>query len=316
MAVYLDDDVVMSQLGTADAFACVERAFRLLSDGTAVNAPRRRSGIGPAVLNVMWAMAPTEGVMGVKSYPIVHQDTTQGVVLNLLVYSMVTGELLAMMKADRLGQLRTGAATAVASKALAREDAKTLAVYGTGFQAETQIKALMAAMPSLEVVHVVGRNAKHRDSFIARMQGEVDADIRASEAEPAARSADIIVTATNSADPVVLGEWIAPGTHINAVGSNAPAKREVDRAVLEKAAVVVVDDRDVAAIDCGDLLVNEWNLDLVGTVGDLLTGRIPGRQSPEDITLFESQGIALQDIVCAGLVISRAAERGLGLRIG
>jgi alanine dehydrogenase len=316
VAIYLDDDVVMSQLGTADAFACVDRAFRLLSDGTAVNAPRRRSGIGAAVLNVMWAMAPTEGVMGVKSYPIVHQDTTQGVVLNLLVYSMVTGELLAMMKADRLGQLRTGAATAVASKALARGDAKNLAVYGTGFQAETQIKALLAAMPSLEVVRVVGRNENHRDSFIARMQGEVDADVRASDAEPAARSADIIITATNSADPVVLGEWIAPGTHINAVGSNAPTKREVDRALLEKAALVVVDDLEVAAIDCGDLLVNEWDLGSVGTVGDLLTQRIPGRQSPDEITLFESQGIALQDVVCAGLVISRAAERGLGLRIG
>lgn len=316
MAVYLDDDVVMSQLGTADAFACVERAFRLLSDGKAVNAPRLRSAIGSAVLNVMWAMAPSEGVMGVKSYPIVHEDTTQGVVLNLLVYSIDTGELLAMMKADRLGQLRTGAATAVASKALARGDAKNLAVYGTGFQAETQIKALTAAMPGLEVVNVVGRNENHRDSFIARMRDEVDVDIRKSDAEPAARSADIIVTATNSADPVVLGDWIAPGTHINAVGSNAPTKREVDRAVLEKAAVVVVDDLEVAAIDCGDLLVNEWDLGSVGTVGDLLTGRIPGRQSPEDITLFESQGIALQDIVCAGLVISRAAERGLGFRIG
>ena len=315
MAVYLDDDVVMSQLGIADAFACVERAFRLLSDAKAVNAPRRRSAIGPAVLNVMWAMAPSEGVMGVKSYPIVQQDTTQGVVLNLLVYSMDSGELLAMIKADRLGQLRTGAATAVASTALARVEAESLAVYGTGFQAETQIKSLVAAIPGLKTVHVVGRNEEHRDSFIARMRDEVDADIRKSDPEPAARAADIIVTATNSANPVILGDWIAPGTHINAVGSNAPTKREVDRAVLEKAALVVVDDLEVARIDCGDLLANEWDLSSVGTVGDVLTERISGRKSSEDITVFESQGIALQDVVCAGLVISRATERGLGLRI-
>ncbi|MDO8562378.1 MAG: ornithine cyclodeaminase family protein [Candidatus Limnocylindria bacterium] len=313
MTFYLDDETVSSLLSTRDAFVCVDRAFRLLADGAAVNAVRRRSQAGDAVLNVMWALAPTEGVMGVKAYPVVRAGTTHGTVLTLLVYSVETGELLAVMKADRLGQLRTGAATAVATMALARRDAEVLSVYGTGFQAETQIRALVDVLPRLRSIHVVGRSAERRDAFIARMRNELDLDIREDGPESAARAADVIVTATDAADPVIRGAWIRPGTHVNAVGSNVATKREVDRALLEKAALILVDDRDVAAVDCGDLIANGWDQSTVGTVGDVLVGRTGGRESPDDVTLFESQGIALQDVVCAALVISRATEQGLGL---
>lgn len=312
MTFYLDDDSVSSQLSTRDAFDCVDRAFRLLADGAAMNAVRRRSQAGDAVLNVMWALAPTEGVMGVKAYPVVRAGTTQGTVLTLLVYSTETGELLAVMKADRLGQLRTGAATAVATMALARRDAEILSVYGTGFQAETQIKALVDVLPQLRSIRIVGRSAERRDAFITRMRNELDVEIREDSPENAARAADVIVTATGSTDPVIQGAWIQLGTHINAVGSNVATKREVDRELLEKAAVILVDDRDVAAMDCGDLIANGWDQSTVGTVGDVLVGRTRGRRSPDDVTLFESQGIALQDVVCAALVISRATEQGLG----
>ena len=306
MTIYLDDEAVAARLGTQDAFECVEKAFRLLADGQAVNAVRRRSQAGAAVLNVMWALAPTEGVMGVKSYPIVKTGGTQGAVLTLLVYSIETGELLSVMKADRLGQIRTGAASAVATSAMARADAEVLAVYGTGYQAETQVRALVDVLPRLSSIRIVGRNAEHRDAFIARMRSEFDLELRASDPEEAARAADVIVTATGSADPVVQGSWIRPGTHVNAVGSNAPAKREVDRELLDRAALIVVDDRDAAEMECGDLIVNGWDMTAVDTIGDLLTGRVGGRRSADDITLFESQGIALQDVVCAGLVISRS----------
>ena len=253
--------------------------------------------------------------MGVKSYPVVRTDVTQGTVLTLLLYSMETGELLAVMKADRLGQIRTGAATAVATVAMARPESEVLAIFGTGYQAETQVRALAAAMPSLRTVRVVGRSAARRDSFIERMGAELRLEMAAEEPERAASVADVIVTATGSAEPVLRGAWLQPGTHVNAVGSNVLTKREIDREVLERAAVILVDDRDVARADCGDLAANDWDVDSVGTIGELLTGRSPGRSSADDITLFESQGLALQDVVCGALLLSRARERGLGLPI-
>ena len=312
MTFYLDDANVSALLSTQDAFERVDTTFRLLAEGSAVNAPRLRSQSGDAVINVLWAIAPTEGVMGVKSYPVVRSSTTQGTVITLLVYSVVTGQLVAVIKADRLGQLRTAAATAVATVALARADSTVLSVYGTGFQAETQITALVSAMPQLELVRVVGRNAERRDAFVSRVRALVDIEIREDEPESAARAADVIVAATGSVEPVFEGGWVRPGTHINAVGSNLATNREVDRELLERSALIVVDDREVAALECGDLIVNGWDQSTVGTVGDVLTGRITGRRGTDDITIFESQGIALQDIVCAALIIQRAEEQGIG----
>lgn len=313
--IYLDDDFVGSHLGTGEAFDRVDRAFRLLADGAATNAPRRRSQSGAAVLNVMWALAPTEGVMGVKSYPVVRTDVTQGAVLTLLVYSMETGELLSVMKADRLGQIRTGAATAVATVAMARPESEVLAIFGTGYQAESQVRALADAMPALRTVRVLGRSPSHRDAFIDRMRAELDLEVVADEPQAAASVADIIVTATGSAEPVLHGDWIRPGTHLNAVGSNLLTKREVDRRMLERAAVILVDDRDVASADAGDLAANGWPVEEVGALGDLLTGRITGRNSDDDVTVFLSQGLALQDVVCAAPLVARAREEGLGLPI-
>lgn len=315
MTLYIDDDLVSASLSAREAFACVDRAFRSLAEGSGVNAIRRRSKAGDAVLNVMWALAPDEGVMGVKSYPVVRAGLTQGAVLTLLVYSMESGELLAVVKADRLGQLRTGAATAVATVALARPDSEVLSIYGTGFQAETQVMALVEAFPGLRSLRVVGRSAVRRDSFIERLRDTLSLEIVTDSPENAARSADVIVTATGSSEPVIHGSWIRSGTHVNAVGSNLDTKREVDRGLLERAAIIVVDDREVAAVDCGDLIVNGWDQASVGTIGDVLVGRIPGRLRPEDVTVFLSQGIALQDVVCAATILSKLADSGLGSRI-
>lgn len=315
MTIYVDDELVSETLSIKEAFACVDRAFRSLADGTAVNAIRRRSAAGDVVLNVMWALAPDQQVMGVKAYPVVRSGTTQGTILTLLIYSMITGELVAVMKADRLGQLRTAAATAVATSALARPDSQVLSIYGTGFQAEAQVLALADALPGLRSLRVVGRSAVRRDAFVERMRRVLALDVAADTPENAARAADVIVTATGSVDPVVFGAWITPGTHVNAVGSNHPAKREVDRELLDKASVIVVDDKEVAAVDCGDLIVNQWDQTTVGTIGEVLLGRTPGRTSPDAITVFQSQGIALQDVVCAASILSRVADQGLASRI-
>lgn len=315
MTLYLHDDDVSELLSLQDAITRVDEAFRLLSDGSAVNAVRRRTEFGPVTINVMWAAAPSLGVLGVKEYPVVRADVTQGAVLTLLLHSFATGELLAVVKADRLGQLRTGAASAVATRVLARPDSQTLAVYGCGFQAETQVLAQAAVLPALRAVRVVGRNVQRRDEFVARIRRALDIDVATALPQEAAESADVIVTATGSTEPVLNGEWVAAGTHINAVGSNVAAKREIDRSLLDRVAVLAVDDRNVAAEECGDLLANHWDQTGVVALGDVLTGRTSGRSTHHDITLFESQGLALQDVCCAALVHGRAVQRGMGQQL-
>jgi ornithine cyclodeaminase/alanine dehydrogenase len=253
--------------------------------------------------------------MGVKSYPVVRTDVTQGSVLTLLLYSMNTGELLAVIKADRLGQLRTGAASALATRVLARPEAEVLTVFGTGFQASAQVPAVAAVLPRLRAVNVVGRQPERLREFVARLRTTLDVTVDAVDLPAAVEMADVIITATGSSEPVLRGDWLPPGVHINAVGSNVAGKRELDRAALERAATIVVDDRDVAAAECGDLLANDWDQSGVSTLGDVVTGRSPGRRTAADITLFESQGLAVQDVVCAKHVFDRALEQGRGRRL-
>src|SRR5262245_17642192 len=315
MTLYLDDDDVAALLPMQDAVACVDSAFRLLSDASAVNEVRHRTETPDVVLNVMWAIVPSAGVLGVKSYSVVRRDVSQGAVLTLLLYSVETGELLSVIKADRLGQLRTGAATAVATRALARPHAETLAVYGTGFQAETQVLALAATVPGLRTIRVVGRSPERRDDFIERMRALVGVDVGPAEPEEAARGADLLVTATGAADPVLCGDWVRPGSHVNAVGSNLATRREIDRALLRSASVIVVDDHDTALKECGDLIGNRWDHAEVVALGDELTGRAAGRRDDSEVTVFESQGLALQDVACAALVYERAVAGGVGRRL-
>jgi ornithine cyclodeaminase/alanine dehydrogenase-like protein (mu-crystallin family) len=316
MTLYLDDDDVVALLPMEDAVACVDSAFRLLSDASAVNEVRHRTETPDVALNVMWAIVPSAGVLGVKSYSVVRRDVSQGAVLTLLLYSVETGELLSVIKADRLGQLRTGAATAVATRTLAGPHAETLAIYGTGFQAETQVLALAATVPGLRTARVVGRSPERRDEFTARMRTLVHVDVGTAEPEEAARGADIVVTATGSAEPVVRGDWLTPGSHVNAVGSNLATKRELDRALLKRASVIVVDDHAAALNECGDLIANGWDQDEVVALGDVLTGRAAGRRDHSEVTVFESHGLAVQDVACAALVHERAVAAGVGRRLG
>ena len=194
MTLYLHDADVSELLPLQDAVTCVEQAFRLLSEGTAVNVVRRRTLVEHVSLNVMWAAAPTLGVLGVKEYPVVRGDVTQGAVLTLLLHSFTTGELLAVVKADRLGQLRTGAASAVATRVLARPDSQTLAVYGCGFQAETQVLAQAAVLPQLRAVRVVGRGAQRRDEFVSRIRRALDIEVTTAHPQEAAESKPIKFT--------------------------------------------------------------------------------------------------------------------------
>lgn len=313
MTLLLDEQSVARLLEPADALAGVETSFRLLAEGGAVNEPRHRTQAGSATLNVMWALAPSLDALAVKSYPVIRADVSQATVILLMLFSHSTGECIAMVQADLLGQRRTAAATALATRLAARPDSAALTIFGTGYQAFGQAEALAAFLPRLREIRVVGRDRARLEQFVSRVRDLFPhAAVTAAEAEEAVRSADVVVTATGAAEPLFDGSWLRPGTHVNAIGSNQARNRELDVTAMARANQVIVDSRAVAALECGDLLAN--GMDVSGTVelGDVLVGRAGGRRADSDITIFESHGLCLQDLVCGMHVVSAAQRLGLG----
>lgn len=315
MSLLLRETDVESLLPIPEAIEVVEKAFGLLGRGEATNYPRRRGTTQGAVLNVMWAMAPTLGAMGVKVYPIVRTDVTQGSSFTFLLYGLPEGKLEAILEADRLGQRRTGAASAVATQYLARPESETLTVFGSGWQAESQVEAVVRVLPRLRRVYVVGRSPKRRDAFIEKMRERLNLPVEAAEAEEAVRVADVLITITGSTEPVFDGAWLKEGTHINAAGVSFPDKRELDAETLQRAGRVVADAAEAARIDSGDLLRNSFEWERLEELGPIVAGDIPGRRTEEEITVFESQGLALQDLACAVRVLDRAREVGAGVKL-
>jgi ornithine cyclodeaminase/alanine dehydrogenase-like protein (mu-crystallin family) len=316
VTLLLDERSVADLLTPADALAWVEEAFRLLGVGAAVNEPRHRSVAAGTTVNVMWALAPTLDAVAVKSYPVIRSDVSQATVILLTIFSHSTGECLGIMQGDLLGKRRTAAATALATRLAARPDSRTLAVFGTGYQASGQVQALVAVLPHLRDVMVVGRAPTRRDSFVARLSAKFpNLLFSTATAEDAVRAADVVVTATGATEPLFDGAWLRPGTHVNAIGSNQSGTREIDLTTLTRASSVIVDSRAVAAQEGGDFLVNGFNIAEAVELGEVLVGSAEGRRDIGDITVFDSHGLAIQDLVC-GLHVLWAAERlGRGHRV-
>lgn len=315
MALFLREAEVEALLTLPDAISAVEDAFGMLGSGEAADHPRGRAGAGGAVLNAMWAIAPTIGAMGVKSYPIVRSDVTQSSTSTFVLYNLPEGRLEAIMEADTLGQLRTGAASAVATKHLARPESKVLTVFGAGWQAESQVAALARVLPNLERVLVVGRSEERRDRFVAKMEENLGVTVEAADPEEAVRAADVLVTITGSTEPVFDGAWLEPGIHINAAGSNFAGKRELDEVAVGRAGLVVADSAEVARLESGDLISNGFDWGRLQEVGAVVVGKAPGRRTQGEITLFESHGLALEDLACAAKVLDRARDAGAGAEL-
>lgn len=312
MALFLREDEVARVLPMADVIDALEEAFRQHGLRKAVNRPRHRVTSGSTVLHVMSAAIPSMGVMGLKAY----SSARGGARFLAMLYSATTGELLAIMEADRLGQLRTGAASALATKYLAGPNASVVGIIGTGWQARSQLVATSKVRP-VALVNVYSRDPARRSAFAEEMIRELGAEVTtADSAQEAVEGADIIITATTSRDPVLLGAWLRPGVHINAIGSNWASKREIDTEVVRRTDRIVVDDLEQAKIEAGDLLgpIDEGLLDWerVVELGQLVTGEVVGRTSAGQITLFESQGIALEDVATMKLAFDRARAAGIG----
>jgi len=263
----------------------------------------------------MAAADATGGYMGLKIY----SSAKEGLRFIVPLFNVTTGDLAAVIEADFLGQMRTGAASGVATRWMAREDARLVGIIGTGLQARTQLEAI-AAVRKLGEVRVCGRDANRREKFVAEMAARLKVPVRsAANAEEAVRDADIVITSTTSTNPVVEGRWLKKGTHINAIGANFPQKRELDAEAVERCDVIAVDSREQSKLESGDLIQvfgrddKRWSR--VAEMADIVAGKTPGRTNPEQITLFKSNGIAIEDIVVAGQIYELARQRKIGREI-
>jgi len=315
MAIFLRESDVDKLSSMKVALEAVEQAFRLQGEAKGDNAPRRRCAVEKGFLHVMSASLPGMGLAGLKSYSSVAGTTR----FHVLLYSAKDGKLLAIMEADKLGQLRTGAASGVATKYMSRPDSSRVGVFGTGWQARTQLEALCAVRP-IKAITAFGRDQQRRQEFCSEMTKALGIEVRgASNPEEAARDMDIVVTATTSREPVFKGEWLAKGTHINAVGANFLNRQEIDVDTVARAACVVVDSVEQAKLESGDLTraaeagVFFW--EDARELGLVVVGDFPGREDDGEITLFRSHGIALEDVAFAGAIYKAAVDGGIGERL-
>ena len=309
MPLYLRESDVEQLLSPEDAVQLVEGCFRRLAAGRVENRPRFRLGLDPGLLNVMAASDHDLGVAGLKTYAVSEGDARFVVVL----FSTQRAEVLALIEADRLGQLRTGAASAVAARHLARPGATSLGLIGTGWQAESQLLCMRAALPDLERVVAYSRNEETLARFCERFGAE------AGEYNRDAAEMDVVVTITSSKDPVLRGEWLKPGALVCAVGANRIQSRELDNAVVERAAFVCCDSKEQAKVEAGDLVepVERGVLDWleVHELSEVVGGELQGRAQEDDVVLFKSLGIAAEDLAVGAVVVERARERGLGVEL-
>jgi alanine dehydrogenase len=304
--LYLTEEDVAGLLDPAEALAAVEASFERQARGEVESPPRQRIDLDDGTFAVMHAVDRGLGLAGVKTYAWLPGGTPFVVVL----FSLVDARVEAVIEADRLGRLRTGAASGVAAKHLARPGARSLGVIGCGRQAESQVPAIRAALPSIEEVVVYCRDERRLGAFCEQLGCTAAASHRE------AGEQDVVVTVTTSSDPVLRGGWLQQGALVCAVGANDRSRRELDNVVLERAAFVCCDSLEDARLESGDLIepVAQGLLDWleVHELHEVVGGELTGRQSDEDIVLFKSNGIAAWDVAIGAAAVALARERGVG----
>lgn len=316
MTLHINESEVRELLTMPAAISAVEEVSRKQAEATVIVHPRRRFELpNRGYFHYMAALDTADGYVGMKQYTYV-----KGKLCFLVpLYSVATGELLALIEADYMGQLRTGAASGVATKYLARKHAKVAAIIGTGGQARTQLEAIHNVR-MLDAVYVFGRDEQRRKKFCDEMTERLEVTCYPMpSAADAVRNAEIICTATTSSQPVLNGQDLAPGVHINAIGANHAHKQELDEAAVARANLIYVDSLAQSKQEAGDLIIpfakqpERWAE--VHELADLIAGKVPGRANDSQITLFKSNGIASWDVAVAGKVYTLAKEKGLGRQL-
>lgn len=301
----------------AEALAALGRGEALNPLRWAMHVPQVRGLVGlmPGYLGT----PETLGLKAVAVFPGNHgteYDSHQGFVL---LFDTAHGSPLALVEASEITAIRTAAATGVATRLLAREDAGDLAILGSGVQARTHLEAMLLVR-DIRRVRVYSPNAERRQAFARDESGRHGVTIESVEsARAAVDGADLICTTTSAREPVLQGEWLASGAHVNAVGSSIASTRELDTRAISRSRLFV--DRIESTVnEAGDYLfpLNEQAIDrqhIVGEIGDILLGTLEGRRTPEEITLFKSLGLAVEDLAAAHHVFVTATKQGLGTRV-
>jgi alanine dehydrogenase len=306
MPLYLTEADVEAVLSPADAVEAVESSFRHIAAGRVDNRPRFRLGLEEGRLAVMAAADLELGYAGAKVY----SAFAEGARFCVLLFDARTPELHAVIEADALGRLRTGAASGVAAKHLAKPEAASLGVIGCGWQARGQVDAIRAALPGIERVVAWCRTPKSLTAFCKATGAEAAEDARDAAAQ------DVVVTITTSRDPVLRGEWLTPGALVCAAGANDGRSRELDNVVVERAVFVCVDSIEQARHESADLIepVDVGTLDWleVHELHEVVAGEVRGRASADDIILFKSNGIAAWDVAAGAAAFERAREQKVG----
>jgi ornithine cyclodeaminase/alanine dehydrogenase-like protein (mu-crystallin family) len=309
----LTEDEVCRLLTMEMALEAVEQGLRKMALDEAQNISRARAQTDHAMLHLMGASIKTMGVMGSKVYATTRKGEAR---FHVSLFDGKTGALLALIQADYLGQMRTGAASGIATQYMARADATEVGLFGSGKQARTQLLAV-CKVRKVRRAQVYSPNEERRRRFCAELSEECQTDVvPVSRPEQAADNKDIIITATNSREPVLHGHWVGQGTHLNAVGSNFSVKAELDAAVIRRCGSIVVDSKDQARLEAGDLLLAQDDGSFrwadVRELGQVVVGRYTARRHPQDVTLFKSLGIAIEDVAVASRVYQRAVAEGVG----
>ena len=313
MVRYIKEKEVEQILTMPKAVELVEQALRDRAEGRAVDVPRERTRLPDATLHILQGAAPELNVIGYKAYV----TTPKGTQYYVHLFNIDSGKLAAVIEAGHLGMVRTGAASGVATRYLAREDAAVVGMIGAGKQAVGQLEAV-CAVRKIREVRVYSRNADRARGFCAALSGKLGVAMHVvPSAAEAVRGADIVNVITKAATPVLSGTWLEPGQHINAAGSNALTRRELDETAVQRCARVVVDARGTARNECGDLLplvetgLLDW--DALPELGEVIIGRVPGRRARDEITLFESHGMAIEDLYTAKYVLDTARQKSIGI---
>ena len=312
MPLFLNDADVKALMSMSDCVDVMEDAFNQAGDGKVWNRPRSRIRMPRGFHHLMAAYLAGSEVFGLKTYTSFRSGTR----FTTMLYDSNNGDLLAMVQGPRIGQLRTGAVTGVATKHMSRANSSTVGIIGAGFQSRGQIEGVCAVrdIASAKIFDVSEENAQKMADEMGDSLG-VQTSV-AGSAEEAVTDVDIIITMTTARTPVLLGDWLKEGQHINAAGSNHWIRQEVDDNVIRKADRIVADSIEDAQIESGDLLFPiergrvMWSA--IRELSDVVCGHITGRESDQEITLFESQGVAITDVAAANFVYRKAIDAGMG----
>jgi alanine dehydrogenase len=304
MALYLTNADVARLLPMDECIEVLDDLFRQESRGLVENIPRQRRRFGRLGTTIMGG-----AVLGSSAYAVRHSTAT-------LFYGTESGTLEAVIEPGTLAWIRTGAASGVAARYMSAPDASVVGMLGAGRQAMTQIEAICAVRP-VSRVKVYSRTEDTRTKFAAEMSERLGVPIEPVESpEEALRGSRIVVAITSAREPVFDGAWLEPGTHVIAAGSNSYQKREVDETTITRSDLIVVDNLEQAQIECGELIAaaasGAFRWRQAAELHQVVSGQVPGWPSGDAITLFESQGIGIEDVAASAYVLNKAREQGVG----